>query len=254
MRHVRVRLAFVVVTGLLWLAVGCGGGGQQAPVTPPAENTYTSAHFVFHYTSLDGGNIASMAATVEAEYSRIISDLGATSMPTVSYTFFTDHAAMEAAAAPIYVPSWAGGLSTAENRILYMSPNLNPAHYDTGVRGMIHEFSHCVSMHLNAAIANNPRWLWESIALWEAQQFTDPHTLSYMTAHQPPTFDQLNDMNDRRVYEVGYLIGEFVTTHWSQQTLRELILSNGNTVATLGISRAEFETQWFAFVQGKYGI
>lgn len=252
MRHVRVRLAVVAVAGLLWLAVGCGGGGRQGTVTPPAANTYTTAHFVFHHTSIDAGNIAAMAAFVEAEYSRIVSDLGATAMPIVSITLFADHAALEAAAAPVYVPAWAVGLATAENRILYMSPNLNPASYDTG--GLVHEFSHCVSMHLNAAIANNPRWLWESVALWEAQQFTDPHTLSYMTAHQPPTLDQLNDLNDTRIYQVGYLIGEFVTTHWSQQKLRELILSNGNTVATLGISRAEFEAQWFAFVQGKYGI
>ena len=53
------------------------------------------------------------------------------------------------------------------------------------VVAIVHEFAHCASMRVNPAIANNPRWLWETVALYEAGQIVDPRTLPYMTAHRP---------------------------------------------------------------------
>ena len=33
----------------------------------------------------------------------------------------------------------------------------------------VHEFAHVVSMYVNSTIPNNPRWLWEAVALYENQ-------------------------------------------------------------------------------------
>jgi hypothetical protein len=34
------------------------------------------------------------------------------------------------------------------------------ARYTMKSSGIVHEFAHCVSLHVNPGIANNPRWLW----------------------------------------------------------------------------------------------
>jgi hypothetical protein len=53
---------------------------------------------------------------------------------------------------------------------------------------------------------------------------------------------------------VGYTIGEFIATRWSGAALRQLVLRNGDTAGTLGVSLAEFESQWATFVRSKERI
>lgn len=89
--------------GLLAAALSaCGGGGATVPSspTPAPGGTHASAHFVFHYTGLDAANIGSIAGSVEAEYARILADVGISSMPLVDVTFHADHAALQAAVGP----------------------------------------------------------------------------------------------------------------------------------------------------------
>jgi len=113
--------------------------------------------------------------------------------------------------------------------------------------GKVHEFAHCVSLEVNDSFGNNPRWLWESVAVYESNQFRDPRTLSYMTSLTPPTFASLNSFDNTRVYEVGYTIGEFIVAQWGRPLLRSLIASNGDITGALGISPAQFERDWFNF-------
>ena len=56
------------------------------------------------------------------------------------------------------------------------------------------------------------------------------------------------------VYDIGYLIGEFVVARWGQAALHDLIAVNGDTSAALGLSQPAFEQRWFAFVQNQYGL
>src|SRR6266516_3331530 len=197
------------------------------------------------------------AAAVETVYPRIIAELLSDALPQVNVTFYLDHSALETAAlaAGVVVPSWASGLATAQNRIHVVSPNLRSwGSYDRLVSSLVHEFAHCVSLHLNTRIANNPRWFWESVAIYESWQFVEPKTLAYMTARTPPSFDRLNAFDNTLVYDVGYLIGEFVVARWGQTALHDLIAVNGDTSAALGLSQPVFEQQWFAFVQDRYGL
>jgi hypothetical protein len=45
--------------GLIW---GCGGAGAAASIVPGPAGTHASAHFTFHYTTLDAGNVDLIAA------------------------------------------------------------------------------------------------------------------------------------------------------------------------------------------------
>ena len=109
------------------------------------------------------------------------------------------------------VPAFASGLVTGPGDIHVLSPNLASAwSYANGVTAIVHEFAHCASLRVNPSIANNPRWLWESVALYEAGQIRDPRTLPYLTGHRPPALADLNRIENTAIYEVGGLIGEFI--------------------------------------------
>jgi hypothetical protein len=251
----RRAAALAWMTGvILW---GCGGAGAAPSVVPGPAGTYSSAHFVFQYTTLDAGNITTIASAVESHYDRILSDLGADRMPAVTVTLYLDHAAMVAATQAVAgpIPASASGLVTGESQIHLMSPN-SPAWgpFDRMVSNLVHEFAHCVSLHVNPRFANNPRWLWESVAIYESRQAVDLRTVGYMTALTPPSFASLNSADDGRVYEVGYSIGEFVVTRWGQPALRDLIVANGDTDAVLAISQSDFQRDWFAFVRERYRL
>jgi hypothetical protein len=246
---------------LVWLTAaiiwGCGGARAAPSLVSVPAGTYTSAHFVVQYTALDAGNVATIASAVESQYARILSDLGADRMPAVTVTLYLDHAAMVAATQAVAgpIPASASGLVTGESQIHLMSPN-SPAWgpFDRMVSNLVHEFAHCVSLHVNPRIGNNPRWLWESVAIYESHQSVDLRTVGYMTALTPPSFATLNAFDNGRIYEVGYSIGEFVVARWGQRALRDLIAANGETGSALGLSLADFERDWFVFVRERYGL
>jgi hypothetical protein len=223
----------------------------------PLLALYASAHFTFDYPAVDAATIAATAAHLESEHARVVSALGVTDMPRVHVTLYADHAALEAATRSVagVVPSWTYGLVTAEDRIHCMSPS-QPGWgpYDRRMSDLVHEFAHGVTLHVNPRIANRPRWLWEAVAIYEAGQKVDLRTVPYMTAHRPPTFAELASIEDKRIYDVGYSISEFVVARWGAGALRELVVKNGDTAAVLGLSTPDFEAAWFAFVGTTYHL
>jgi hypothetical protein len=247
-----VRLAVTLLA--IWLAC-CGGTG--APPSPSGGGTFSSDHFVFHYTALDAGNIAEIAGAVERDYARILADLRIESMPRVTVTFYTDHGVLEAAtrAQAGVVPSWAAGLVTSSSEIHLMSPN-SPAWapYSRMLSNLVHEFAHCVTLRSNPRIANNPRWLWESVAIYESGQSVDLRRVPYIASLQPPAFSSLNSLDNTLVYDVGYSIAEFVVSRWGQRGLADLVAANGDSSSALGLANDDFERQWFAFARQRYGL
>src|SRR5215218_2700536 len=118
----------------------------------------------------------------------------------------------------------------------------------------VHEFCHIVSLHVNASFGNNPRWLWETVALYENGERLDPQSLAYLREGAFPTLVQLDadfDTN-RMIYEVGYLLGEFIVRRWGQDALRRLIVANGALESVLGLDASAFEREWQAYVRRVY--
>jgi len=251
-----VTAARTLVIVTLAFTTACGGAAAPTPVVA-AGGSYSSAHFTFHYTAADASSVTTFAGVVEGAYARILDDLGSSPMPPIAVTLYADHAALERAVAGIAgpVPSFASGLVTSQADIHMMSPNApgwGPLPLMTS--NLVHEFAHCVSLHLNPRIANNPRWLWESAAIYESGQRVDLRTIGYMAALDPPAFETLASVDNTRVYDVGYSIAEFVVARWDRGALARLIASNGDTLATLGLPIADFQRQWFAFARERYGF
>ncbi|MEO5895986.1 MAG: hypothetical protein ABIS06_09820 [Vicinamibacterales bacterium] len=242
---------------LCLVTLACGGAPaspSRAAISGPTE-TLGSAHFVLHYAAMDAGTVEQTSTRLEAEYDRIIADLEVATMPVVDIYFYPTHAALVAGAGPNagVIPTWATGLATGVSQVHMLSPSIAGS-YDQAVSNLIHEFAHCVSIRVNRTIPNNPRWLWESVAIYESRQLVNPRNLTYLVAGQPPSFARLNTFDNTLVYDVGFLIAEFVVERWGRERLVQLVAANGDVAAVLLMSLGEFETQWFAAVRSKYGI
>ena len=215
---------------------------------------YNTKHFKIFYTNIDR-NTSEVADSLETNYGRIITTLHSQQLPTVSVHLYIDTISFREGIKR-WVPNpsiWTTGITLGDSAIHIISPNASNQDYKAMIKSIIHEFAHCVSRHINWTLVNNPRWLWEAIAIYEANQTSDPYQLSYLINQKPPTLKQLNDWSDTTLYDVGYFIGEYLVSK-GDAVLNSLIKNDGNIKQTLDMDDEEFTKQWFAFVRKKYGI
>jgi hypothetical protein len=245
-------LAVALVLALL----GCGGGGDGGtggPAAPSATGETLSlrletAHFRIHAGQLSDADVRAAGEALEAIYPRVVSDLDVPTEQVVTARIWQDRTTWDQAVRAFFGRSFqTTGYVTGPGELRALATEV----LGTTVR---HEFCHVASLWLNPTIANNPRWLWESVALYENSEFVDPRGVAYMASGQYPTLAQLDaDITvGRQVYEVGYLIGEYVVHEYGQGGLVDLIVANGNTQQALGVSTAQFEAGWHAFVRERY--
>jgi len=228
------------------------GGGDGAPTAPTPAIVVAlcleTPHFRLYADAVPDGVLQDVAAGLEAALPRYQADLAVGNTRPFTVRVLQDEAAWRAE-----VQSYFGrridtsGYVTGPDELRVLAtPQV--------ARNATHELAHCVSLYANPRFGNNPRWLWESVALWENGELVDPRTLDYMVAGKPPTLEQLSaDVTaSRQVYEVGYTIGEFVVARGGREALVRLIQANGDTASVLGLSPQAFEETWYAFVRERY--
>jgi hypothetical protein len=247
----RAPLIWIKIIVAAVATVRCGSPMAPAKAAPTFQ-TFQSPHFAFRHTALDDATIAQTGAAVEGEYGRITVDLAVTQMPQVTVTLYPDVEALRQAVSPIVgaIPTFATGLVTGADAIHILSPSL-PANgpYSAAVTNIVHEFAHCVSLRLNPRFGNNPRWLWESVALFEAGQYVDPKSLPYFTSGPLPTLAQLNSLENTVIYSVGATFGRFVVDTRGPEVWLNLIRSNGDIGGVLGLTETAFLQEWSSFVR-----
>lgn len=233
------------------LSSACGGDGVTKPSS--AIESLTLRRETPHFSVRAGGAgdvvVDEVADRLEAHYARVVTDLEVGSLRRVTVELWQDDASfygeMERSLGQRY-SSATGYVTGPETIRLLAVPQV--------ARNAVHEFCHVASLYVNPAFGNNPRWLWETVAVFENGEFVDPRSLGYMAAGRYPTLAQLDaDPNaSRQVYEVGYTIGEFIVDRWGRPGLRRLIQRNGDTSAVLGLTPAAFQDEWSAFVRSRY--
>ncbi len=253
MRPVRELVGRSLAALGLFALGACGAQGPLAPGDAPVAGDvptlrYESANFRLHGGRAPDALLREIADRLEAELPRVAADLGVSGIRPVTVKVWQDEAA------------WGAEVQR------YFGRRIETAGYVTGpdelrvlavpqvARNAVHELCHSLSLYVNPTFANNPRWLWESVALYENRELVDPRTISYLVQGRPPTLAQLDvDVTaGRQVYEVGYLLGEFVVARGGAGALRELIRTNGSTSAVLGLSASQFESAWYAWVRERY--
>ncbi len=209
-------------------------------------------NFIFKlYDGLSESIIESIQSKLDANYLRILTDLEVASMSKVTVNIWSNESNflnnMEATIGRRYEGAGGWVYSSRDIRILHRDSNTPQI--------VLHEFCHAVSLVVNNRIGNNPRWLWETVAVYEAGEFVDPKTLSYLVNNNFPTLLDLNadfSVNSLKVYQVGYLIGEFIVEKHGKNKFVELIRTNGDIPTVLGITNQQFEEDWKNYVSIKY--
>ncbi|MBN2356426.1 hypothetical protein JXO59_09950 [candidate division KSB1 bacterium] len=216
----------------------------------PANGNGKSEHFecVLH-DDLSPSITTDILNKLESNYQRILADLQVEEMPMVTVEIWANNINfLEAMEKNIGVkcPGATGYITASALCLLYAGDVPQTA---------VHEFAHLVTMQVNIRIPNNPRWLWEAVALYEAGDFVHPATLPYMVAGDYPTLVELNreyNSSDHKIYSVGYTIGECIVRTWGRGALIDLIKTNGDIAGILGLSIKEFEDRWYLFVKDTY--
>jgi hypothetical protein len=239
------------------ILAGCGGTASVGP-TPsgiaPEFRLHSSTHFQIHYTAIDT-NVATIADRLEAQYPRITASLDVTMTPAIDIFLYPDRPSFTSAVSAVIgpLPSFATGAITGSTRVHILSPNLSSVwSFDDGITNTVHESAHCISMALNPTIANNPRWLWESVAIFEAGQVVDPRAVTELRS-TTLTLAALNSFETTTIYRVGYVLAEFITAVWGRTGLVSLIEANGNIDRVFQINEQVFLERWRTFLRDRYG-
>lgn len=250
--HAGPLRGLLLVLWALAASSGCGDGSSSAP-TRAVESLLSRArseHFEVHAGLASDETVAQIAAGLEARYAKVVADLETGEVERIRVEVWTDEASFLAEMERFFGRRYnATGYVTGPSVIRVLAvPQV--------VRNATHEMSHAISLRMNPTFANQPRWLWESVALFENDELVDPRSFPYLVQGRFPTLSELDaDPNtSRQVYEVGYLIGEFVVARAGRDGLLRLIRANGDVTSVGFASPAAFEEAWKAFVRERYFV
>lgn len=244
------------IFSLVALGCACVLAGLLYTQFKPYSFSYTleSEHFSFYYTKADKSSIDQIRDRLEENYDKIVQDLAPPSMPKVKVKIYPDMATFHKELKR-EVADWVVGVAESNDEMRMVSPN-DPGSgqsFEGILKVAVHEFTHVVTFNLTAYPSPSVNWLYESIACYEAGQFTDPKDVTYLSGGRYPTLAQLNSgSGSSNIYSVGYVMIEYIRDTWGMTAVRELITSSGNLTAVLGKTAEEFEKGWQDYVQAKY--
>lgn len=210
-----------------------------------------SSPHAIHYVAVGDVPIHTMQEiekTVDAHYQRIVDNFKVKRMPDVTIKVWQERDKFE--------------LSYGEDAAYvqgYVVQDLWEARFFNGRPeiglGVVHEYTHLVTLALNQTFNNNPRWLWEATAIYESGRPPVPNIseLKCFSKTSYPTIKHL-EAHPFNIYKVGYFLTDFIVDTWGQNELVALVKSNGNIVQTLNISVKTFEEEWIAFLQRKHQL
>jgi hypothetical protein len=241
---VRTPLAAVLLIVSAFASLSCGGqspaGPSQTGLRVELNLEQSSANFTLRYSQQSASVVSPYLAELEANLPRVLADHDVTLSERIVGRLFPDREAFQSATGFI-------GSGAALGRNLFGLAAIPYAPSDA-----VHEMAHVVTWHLSSP-ATSTTWLWESIAVYEAGSFVPPSSIPNLVAGRFPTLGELNDFSNRpSIYQVGYTITEFIIAEWGWSAVRQLVVSRGDLMGTLGLTTAEFEARWRRFVESRY--
>ncbi|WNC67486.1 hypothetical protein RI845_13280 [Thalassotalea nanhaiensis] len=186
--------------------------------------------------------------TVDLHYRRIIKNFNVKDMPPVSIKIWQDRNEFE--------QSYGDDAKYVQG---YVVQDLWEARFFNGRPelglGVVHEYTHLVTLAVNPTFNNNPRWLWEATAIYESGRppVPDISKLKCFSANSYPTIESL-EQHPFNIYKVGYFLTDFIISKWGHDKLVELVKSNGNINLTLKVTVKDFEKMWLSFLQKKHKL
>ena len=205
----------------------------------------SSEHFECWFNASDAPHIDSLLLYLEKDYARILKDFKLSSLPTTRVKIYPDlktfHLSINQPDAPPQVLATAFG----KDEFRMVSPSQAGADI---LPFISHEFIHCVHLNIDYS-PNNPRWLWEGVAMYESGWFMDPKETDVIKNKQYPSLASLNNGLE---YSLGYVIIEAIKDLWNFDTVIELIKLRGNVEKTVQLTQPEFDKKVFDQIYNKY--
>ncbi|CAK3879222.1 hypothetical protein BCV39_06080 [Vibrio sp. 10N.286.55.E10] len=134
-----------------------------------------------------------------------------------------------------------------EIRLLYFGGEIQ--------RTALHEFVHLLTLQINPNFANNPRWLWEAVAIYKSEDywFHMNNRSAIKGRFDGLVQDLYNKPNSSSaVYELGYTVGEFIERSWGEGAFVDLIKSNGDPSQLTDQPIESLFYDWEKFVKTTY--
>ena len=213
------------------------------------ETTPTNFTFVL-YDGLTKDITAPILQKLEDNYARVLGDLKVEKMDPVKIQIWNNETEFQNVIKRDLGTNFWGATG-----YVYSKNDVRVLNRGSTAQIALHEFCHAVSIYVNSRIGNNPRWLWEAVAIYESGELVNPKSVSYLAAGNFPTLNELNtDYNsgNQKIYSVGYTLSEYIIQNWGKDKYVDLIRSNGDVQSSLGVSVQQFEAGWKDFVTKKY--
>lgn len=240
---------YVIIKNAQGTIKGTKTSGQVTDYSESMDSLLTvkksSDHFEFWFSEIDIKNIDSLIHYLEKDYSRILNDFKLQDIPKTRVKIYPDlqsfHTSINQPDAPPQVLATAFG----KDEFRMVSPTKGGEEL---MKFISHEFTHCVHLNIDYS-PNNPRWLWEGLAMYEAEWFMDPKEIDDIKNKNYPS---LKGLGNGMEYMLGYVIIEAIKDLWGFETVINLVKNQGNIQKVMKISDEEFEKKVFGSIYAKY--
>ncbi len=259
-------------------------GGKQGNVS--AEMVFTRRGEQWYYSDLDFQTLATahfriqffasnravgnaMFNAANRTYAQITADLGSAPDGMLEVKLYPNEQLLQDSVM-LSLPNWVGGWSTPGQSLKTAYNGAPTASY---VNLMAHEFTHLVEANLGLNHSNSPDWLNEGLAVYEAERSSPD---SYEVANRPailhralasntffawasfPTFQQVAGGQVSLAYEQAYSGVQYLLEKYGRAKFNTMLgyLVAGNSLdeafsQAFGVSLAQFNTDWRAWLAGK---
>ncbi len=208
----------------------------------------STAHFSFLYNSIDSVSVVNIAEKLEGNYKKILRDLKVKKMSVTTVRIYPDLASFRQGIHFPNAPDFILATAFGKNDFRMASPNIKGIDSMMLQKGITHEFTHCVHLNIDYS-PNNPRWLWEGVAMFESDWFFDPREIDIIKNRD---FPSLSALNNGMEYMLGYVVIEAIKDIWGFDTVINLIKKRGNAQFVLKLNQKEFEARIYEYIYNKY--
>jgi hypothetical protein len=213
--------------------------------------TKNSKHFKFYYSKrnkTDGVYIDHLISQLEGNYDRILKDLKVSTTPTIIVRIYPDVSSFRQGINYPNAPDFIQATAFGKTDFRILSPSVTMPDSNLYLKGAAHELTHCIHLNIDYS-PNNPRWLWEGLAMFESDYSFDPKEIDIIKNKQ---FPHLSELGNGMEYMLGYVIIEAIRDIWGQDTIISLIKKRGNVKEVLNLEINDFEKQVFDHIYKKY--
>ena len=235
------------------------------PRYPVLNRSVGSRHFLIHYLAADSAYVQEILSVLEDNYSRVLRDFNMKLIPELTHIeLYPDMEHYHFAVGNSDLPQSEVGMATDDNIIKMVSPR-NPGSYHTReslLKVAVHEFAHCVHYRFLDLLSGQDQrkisqgkeafWLFEAMAIFEAGQFYDPAKFEYLRNGQYPSLVKLNDVEDGKIYDIGFVLIDFIQRTWGQEKVRQLLRANGDIESVFAITEDELQRRFYAYMEITY--